>query len=275
MNIIVTNEDVITSEFFTESLKVFQKTIERSVAISAKNVGLIHTGRQRRSLYVFTKLISHCISMQSIMDDFLKSELGSAHFDHFSIMALSRSCLDACLMTKYIASEAIDLPKWQLRRHVLFLHDLSNRRRFLSAMKRVHDEADIGFEESYPVVKANLIEKIRVFGTELALPQEKIEDLLRGQTVYVDGTRGAVREAGWNVDDFDMHQSYMSAYVHSHPVSYMRADDHAINFTHPSDFQIGVCAYSLSTVARYVDDVNKRMSVFSNVKRGDPIGHVT
>jgi predicted NBD/HSP70 family sugar kinase len=85
------------------------------------------------------------------------------------------------------------------------------------------------FFESYPRQKASLAEKIRRFAKPLGLAQDAIADLTNGQKVFVDGARGAAREAGLDMNYFEFSQSYLSAFVHSHPVSFMRAEEHKIS----------------------------------------------
>jgi len=38
-------------------------------------------------------------------------------------------------------------------------------------------------------------------------------------------SKGAAREAGWGLNAFEFEQAYYSAYGHSHPVSFMKADE--------------------------------------------------
>ena len=98
--------------------------------------------------------------------------------------------------------------------------------------------------------------------------------LTKGQMVFVDGARGAAREAGWDINEFDYVQSYLSAFVHSYPVSFMRADEHRISFSDPSDFQINFCEFAVRVAASTTELVERRMAAFSVPGAGDPLGQV-
>ena len=113
-----------------------------------------------------------------------------------------------------------------------------------------------------------------MLGATLLYSEEKIAEFEKGLYLFIDGVRGAVREAEWDVDFFDFNQSYLSAYVHSHPVSFMRADEHEVAFAGASKFQIEFCHYVLTMVAEYTQSVVHRMDTFSVPDRGDPNGHL-
>jgi hypothetical protein len=133
---------------------------------------------------------------------------------------------------------------------------------------------DKAFLEGYETSKQNVITKIRRFAKAIKITSDKTLELTKGQNIFVDGARGAVREAGWNVKAYDFQQSYLSAYVHSHPVSFMRAIDHGIDFKKPSGFQFGLCGLAINVAADYMDSAAERMTAFSVCETGDPLGQV-
>jgi hypothetical protein len=102
--------------------------------------------------------------------------------------------------------------------------------------------------------------------------EAKIGDLLKGQLVFIGGARGAAREAGWDVDDFEYQQSYLSNWVHSHPVSFIRADEQKLSFSCPSEYQLSFCASVLEIVIPYLDAATSRMDKFTGSVNADPIG---
>lgn len=270
----ISNGDVGKSKKLKLAIRKLDREMKRSVGISERNIGLIHTGRQRRALFIFSKLILHNLSMMNIVDDFLQCEIGTGLLDHFSVGALGRTSIDAALMTMYIAAEGLTSDSWNLRRHILYLHDLYNRRRFLKSLGKAAQTEDREFLDSYQTVKDDLLQKIDHFANELGYEAEKIDAFKAGQNVFVEGMRGAAREAGWDVQYFDFNQSYLSAHVHSHPVSFMRADEHGIKFDGASDFQIGFAELVVDTVRTYTKSTNNRMDAFSDVESGDPLGHI-
>ena len=244
---------------------------EKLVAISAASIGKVHTGRQRRALFILSKLIMHNSAILVLADKFLENP-HSALMDHFSMAVLGRASIDAALMVMYISDPKLNRTTWDFRRQLLFLHDANNRNRFLKPLRK--NGLEFGFYENYGEVRSGLQKRIAELGSSMLLSSEKIAEYKNGQYLFVAGLRGAVREAGWDVDEFEFHQSYLSAYVHSHPVSFMRADEHDIRFGGASRFQIDFCQFITSTIANYSESVAERMSPFSDPAAGDPIGHV-
>lgn len=255
---------------FDESVAHLERATEAAVIVSESNLGVYHTGRQNRALFLLAKLIAHDMSVLAILDCCRRSLPGTALLDHFSIASLARTIIDASLMTMYISHPDLQRDEWNLRRYVLYLHDLTNRKRFLTSIQ----SADEAFLSSYPRQKAAIIEKIRHFAKSLHIGAKVTDDLIKGQKVFVDGARGAVREAGWDVKHFDYVQSYFSAYVHSHPVSFMRAEEHQISFSNPSEFQLSFCALAVHTAADFTNRVQQRMAAFSVSGIGDTLEQV-
>ncbi|MDX0194055.1 hypothetical protein GOC06_11280 [Sinorhizobium meliloti] len=264
-------KDEIDLEPLKAAYSDFQTATLNAIAISERNIGKVHTGRQRRALTVFAKLILHNMSISVIADRFLDNPSDTALLDHFSLAVLARASIDAGLMTMYLSEPRLSLTQWDFRRQLLFLHDDSNRKRFLKPLK------EHGAEASHPEnaeVKQGILERIRTLGATLLYGEEKIAEFQKGWSLYVAGVRGAVREAGWNVDNFEFNQSYLSAYVHSHPVSFMRIDEHGVKIGGISKFQADFCFWLFSTLQEYTQSVVDRMEVFSVPDKGDPNGHL-
>jgi hypothetical protein len=245
---------------------------QKAVDVSDGAMGKTMTGRQMRGLFVFAKMISHNLSMTSLAADLVKDPKEYTLLDHFSIATLARASIDAALMTMYITEPSLSLNRWDFRRQLLFLHDTNNRSRFLKALTKRGGE--FPFFENKDVVKQAILDKIKTLGAGLLYSEEKIAEYQKGTFMFVDGVRGAAREAGWDNDDFDFNQSYLSAFVHTHPVSFMRADDHDIKFGGASKFQVNFCRYVFTTVAEYTDSVVERMNTFAVPGTGDPNGHL-
>jgi hypothetical protein len=76
------------------------------------------------------------------------------------------------------------------------------------------------------------------------------------------------------MDAFDFHQSYLSNWVHSHPVSFLRSTEQGISFAHPSDYQINFCSTVLEITTPYLLKTTARMLLFTGSKDFDSIGHL-
>ncbi|MCZ7466403.1 MULTISPECIES: hypothetical protein [Rhizobium/Agrobacterium group] len=261
-------------EGMQDGLDAFESATSSAVAISSKNIGVVHTGRQNRALLVFAKLIAHNMSLNSLVRTGISAPPGASLMDHFSAAALGRASIDAALMVMYLTHPPLSVAEWNLRRHVLYLHDATNRKRFLDALVKAEGDIVSGHMDGYREAKMELQAKIRGFGAALGLPEDTIVNLSSGSAVFVAGVRGAVDEAGWNKKAYEAHQSYFSAFVHSHPVSFMRAVDHEISFSEPSEYQKYLCNYVLETVAVYTEMANERMEETCMTFESDPLGHI-
>jgi hypothetical protein len=248
----------------------FETTVAAAVSLSEVNIGVNHTGRQKRALFLFAKMIVHEMSMLLIVGRFLSAKEGFRLLDHSSLATLARTAIDSALMVMYISHPKLTRDEWNLRRYVLYLHDLTNRKRFLAATGR----KDLPFYDHYEVSKAEMIQKIRRFAKALRVDAAEVSELTKGQRVFVSGARGAVREAGWDVQEYDFIQSYTSPYVHSHPVSFMRAEENAISFQEPAKYQLDFSVVVFSMATECTARVTRRMATFSVSGIGDPLGQV-
>jgi len=200
-----------------------------------------------------------------------RPSVGCGLLDHFSIAALGRVSCDSALMVMYLSKLDITYDEWNLRSYVLYLHDLCNRKRFLTSVGSVDGKAIFPFFDNYKKEKEKLKILIVYYGQKCRKKKCDIDALCKGNIVFVDGVRGAVREAGWDVNGYEFFQSYLSAYVHSHPVSFLKAEEHKINFEYPSDFQFAFCAQIFPFLSDISCDVQNRMEVFSRLG-GDRLG---
>ena len=260
---------------FFEASKKFHTATQKAVIISESRLGIIHTGRQNRVLMTFAKTVTHAMSIQLIYGHAIKIPTEVGLLDHFSVATLTRSLIDTAIMTLYLSEPSLSLAAWDLRRHVLFLHDLTNRRRFLTTMSKLTQKsAPPSDKDAYYRAKNRILEVIKNRGNALLLPATRIEDLCKGQIVFIDGLRGAVREAGLDVDHYEFFQVYLSNHVHGHPGSYLRVDEQEISFESPSDFQFGFCGLCLDAGAQYLEAITERVEIFTGNSTSDPNGHL-
>lgn len=262
-------------DYFLEASGIFEKTLNDAMRMSENRMGIVHTGRQNRVLISFAKTIAHATSIHLLYDSESVIRSQSGFLDHFSIGTLTRALIDTAIMTLYLSEPSLSLAEWDLRRHVLFRHDLANRKRFLTAMRKNANETEPkSDQEEYKRAKAHIVSVIETRGNELSLSDARIEELSKGQIVFIDGVRGALREAGLDVDFFDFIHTYLSNYTHGHPVSYLRAHEHGISFDNPSDAQFGICALCLEAGAKFLEPVTDRVGEFTGDMSRDANGHI-
>lgn len=258
---------------FDTALEQLHDCLNAATVISGGRIGVVHTGRQNRVLMSYAKTITHCMSLQALSSKPQTMPEGNRLLDHFSVAALARCIVDSGIMTLYLSEPSLTLPQWDLRRHILFLHDLTNRKRFLTSLVKAQGGGPKPpFFENYDEIKRGLLSVIDSRCNELNIAPERRDEFKKGQTVFLDGVRGAVREAGIDVNTFDFLHSYFSNHVHSHPVSLLRADEQRISFESPSPFQLGLCATALGAATDYLTAVNERVEAFTGEMSRDPVG---
>ncbi|WP_316206016.1 hypothetical protein [Bradyrhizobium sp. SZCCHNR3058] len=255
-------------------METFEIVVRDAIKISESRIGIDHTGRQNLTLFIFAKLIAHCMSMGTILSHCRRVLKMGGLLDHFSLAALGRTALDASVTTMYISDPNLDRDRWDLRRQIFRLHELFNRKRFLTAAGAEDGTPQLAFFKTYEERKATLRSRVETLATQLGYSPVQIERFLKGQHVFVDGARGAAREAGWDVDAFDFHQAYLSNWVHSHPVSFLRFDDQGISFSHPSDYQLCFCGTVLKITMPYLRNATDRVNLFTGSKEFDKIGNL-
>lgn len=256
-----------------EAINAFEKATEHAVALSESRLGVVHTGRQNRVLIAYAKTIVHAMSIQLLYRNSVNQEPEFGLLDHFSIATLTRTLVDASIMTLYLSEPSLTKAEWDLRRQVLFLHDATNRKRFLKSMYK-HAGSTLSAQEidAHRQKKDVILKMIVQRGRELGLEESRIDELSKGQLVFMDGVRGAVREAGLDTNEFDFINVYLSNHVHSHPVSLLRQDK--ISFEAPTDFQMSFCGFCLEAATVYLGTVNTRVNEFTGSCSRDPIGHL-
>ncbi len=257
---------------YDEMRRMFEKTIGRAVRLSETRMGVEHTGRQNRALFVYAKLVTHSLSVLTICDNALKSTEGEGLLDHFSIGALTRVIVDTAIMTMYLSEPSLTKEEWDLRRKVLYLHDLVNRKRYLDVGKRLHPQStEPQFYKNYPTGKLRLQKEIAQNCIFLGFSLDQSKELQNGQKVFLFGVRGAAKEAGFGVKFYDFVQVYLSNHVHAHPGSYMNAEEQGISFTSPSLYQYEVVRFCLAVCKDTLDTVNARMESFTGHRSDDPL----
>ncbi|MCP2209466.1 DUF5677 domain-containing protein [Bradyrhizobium diazoefficiens] len=157
------------------------------------------------------------MSTQALFRD---HEAGKLPFmDSTSIAILSRALIEAGIMYWYLTEEVGD-EDWAFRLQVMRIHDAAARVRFLKVL--APDEAD----KEREVLRA-LRDELKEMQLFRQRPEKERERLRSGEVVYVDGMRSIVKKMGIDQDYYDGLYNYLSAQVHSTPISYFRDSDDA------------------------------------------------
>ena len=142
--------------------------------------------------------------------------------DHSSIAVLCRAIIEASIMYWYLM-EDVSEDEWEFRLQVMKIQDAASRVRLFKRM--IADAAD------------NQRAALRALRDELASmllfqkrPEQQQKKMYGGEIIYVNGMRSVVESMNFDQEYFDSVYNYLSAYVHSSPLSYFRDGDyHDVN----------------------------------------------
>lgn len=182
-------------------------------------------------------------------------------FDHFAFASVARTMIEACIVSIYLSDKDMNFDRWLLVKAIIDLHDATHRLRIFKPLAEQNPEIG-SMAGEYPGVKKMLRERIRKNPEFAMLPKEHREGAISGREFMIGGIRHVVKEIGWNSAEYEHIAAYLSAFVHSTPVSFHRAEMHKITFTKFSPFQVGLAfavlewsGFALRSAADAVDDI--------------------
>jgi hypothetical protein len=138
--------------------------------------------------------------------------------DHSSIAVLCRAIIETSIMYWYLM-EDVSEDEWEFRLHVMKIHDAASRVRLFKRM--IADAAD-NQRAALQALRGKLA-AMPLFQKRTAQQQQK---MLGGELIYVNGLRSVVESMNFDEEYFDSVYNYLSAYVHSTPLSYFRDGDY-------------------------------------------------
>jgi Family of unknown function (DUF5677) len=138
--------------------------------------------------------------------------------DHSSIAVLCRAIVETSIMYWYLM-EGVDEEEWEFRFHVMKIHDAASRVRLFKRM--IDEEAN-----KHRAKLQELREKLIAMPLYQKRPPEQQRRMSGGELIYVNGMRSVVENMNFDQEYFDTVYNYLSAYAHSHPLSYFRDGDY-------------------------------------------------
>jgi hypothetical protein len=159
-----------------------------------------------------------CVTAMSIQELFRGHEAGRLKFlDHSSIAILCRAIIEASVMYWYLM-ENVGGEEWQFRLQVMKIHDAASCVRLFKPM--IAETADR--QRSKLETLRNELDKMPLFQKR----EEKQRIRLRGgELIYVNGMRSVVGAMNFDEGYYDSVYNYLSAHVHSTPISYVNDTD--------------------------------------------------
>jgi hypothetical protein len=234
------------------------------VAVSEGSNGIEADARGHWVNALYGRLCLNAMTVLGMMVD----GVDGLPMDHYSIVIISRSAFEVCLMIAYLTTENISPSEQELKMLTLRIHDTVSRLRFFKGFER---SAQVGlFRQDLDELRKAI--RQNSFFQRLEQPQQT--DLISGKTVFIGGIRSVVREVGMSVDQFDSLYAYFSTYVHSMPMSFFRSREHEISYAEPSDPQIVVSGIAVELVEFSLTRAGRRLIGYFSVIRGK-VGEAT
>lgn len=252
-------------KLFEKTRDALRRRLDSAQYISGITSNIFTSQRNAWLTYIFSRLIINAMSIETLIQSAVSAPVGAQALDHFSIASIGRTSIESALMALYISEPSLSDDEWNLRKSVIDLHDATNRYRMFKPMKGVAVSSNhqilLSTISDYKQVSSELKDKIRLNPAFARFEGEKRDKALNGGAVFVDGQREVVRESGWDISEHEHVQSYLSAFVHSHPVSFHRADRHEIDFKTISEPQYALCSAVLIWVEDALEKVQLRVEL--------------
>ena len=182
---------------------VFQKLFVRSLDFLQQHA------------YAFKMLKKICLTSHSVgvlVEEFEGKPM--YYLDHGSIGVLCRTIIETAIMFWYL-SEQVSTEEWEFRLTVMNLHDATSRVRLFKGL--IPEEA-----KQQSSLRAGLKKVLAENAVFRKRNRQDRERLLGGQLLYVNEMRSLLRQMSYNEEYYDGVYNYLSAQVHSLPISYFR-----------------------------------------------------
>jgi hypothetical protein len=221
-----------TPDVLDNSLKDFHRVIDFGLRVSLRLRGQPTDDAGYFASIIHTKMSTNAISMETLC----RSEI----LDHSAVMTICRMIIEGMTLFYYLIEKVEDI-QWQCRELVLKLHDSCARIKLLRAHLRKDEYQDISDERKSLQAELNKNSYFQM------LPVEQQKKLLTGEHIFVGGMRAAAtRAAGWREENFIALYNYFSSHSHSAPMSFMRFNQHKVDFSEPSEIQRNMVAMAIN-----------------------------
>jgi hypothetical protein len=159
-----------------------------------------------------------CVTAMSAQELFRGHEAGRLKFlDHSSIAVLCRTIIEASAMYWYLM-ENITGEEWQFRLQVMKIHDAASRVRLFKPL--IPETAD-----NQRATLTKLRDELEAMPLFKARQETQRSKLRAGETIYVNGIRSVIGSMNFDESYYDGVYNYLSAHVHSTPISYINDTD--------------------------------------------------
>jgi hypothetical protein len=246
-----------------------ENALATAVAVSDRGIGLLTGWQGHWGAFLHARTIVNTITVFDIVDAALAPPTGRRPLDHFSVASVARTAVEAGLMMLYVSDPDLSPEEWDLRHLILQLHDTSHRSRMFRSQESGGNGEEVKkMRAEYRLHIDRIIGEVKANSAFAKLKAEQQDRIVRCQDFYIGGIRNAVRMAGWDVAEYDFFESYFSAYIHSMPMSFFRAEQHDVSFDKISDFQLALCGTALALIGHTLESTTARMEQLINLAEG-------
>jgi hypothetical protein len=179
------------------------------------------TPPQGYGAWLFMRAIITAGSLEKLFEPQDATIGGIKYLDHASIASLGRALIENATVLLYIGDTSIPEDEFWMRKHLIDLHDYTERTKFLT---------DIGRLETPPDGKMLQELKDRLLGSRafMALPERRREHLLKGKDMFVISRHDASLALGWGDQLSRGIYKYLSAHAHSTSMAFHRTEENKI-----------------------------------------------
>jgi len=181
-------------DYFDERLALFLHACERAAELTKIVAGQHVDERKGWAQWNHLRMCIVASSIITLADYQPRIDAGEeCTLDQGSIAALARGMAEAAAMVAYLTDPALTPEQWELRKHVLWLHDATTRYKMFSKLEK--DEQATAFRADMQDLRT----RIEAFPEFQALAPERQGKVIAGSEIYLHGLRSAVRLLGLRV----------------------------------------------------------------------------
>jgi len=233
-------------EAFDRDLAKFQEVLEDAVTASAAANGTLGSARMGWCSFLHARAVSNAMSIVTLIQSATDQQPGQQALDHFAIASIGRTMMETCVVVAYLSDLSVDMERWKLMKAAIDLHDATHRTRIFKPLVEEFGGDIAAMMAEFPEARTMLRKRMRENAGFSKLSRDDRDNLISGRDFLIGGIDVVVQQVGGDLSSFKHAHSYFSAFVHSTPVSFHRAETHKIDFSTISTFQYNLCQAVMS-----------------------------
>jgi Family of unknown function (DUF5677) len=214
-------DSVDTVKYYRSSVVKIAQALIDAVSTSRATEGFPagENGKRFWASVLLSRLCGLGVSLQRILPGSASNKTGSV-WDSAGALSLCRSMFEAHLAMFYLCLDQMNEDDYNLRMHLVFLHDCIERPRIVEKFSGSFSEEGINFHKKEAKRLKAEITKNSIFSS---LPENKQKRLLEGKTPYYLSQDELLQRQGIDAKTLRGIWEVLSSHVHSYPFSYYRS----------------------------------------------------